>query len=105
MPLKSISVVPTRLGGNRKRPSPVIVEGLEESPAHPVVRTVPVIIHRYLVGERLRMNGSSYPAPRSASGCTVIARLPYEGSGALLYRVRSDSEPFERVVIEADLAQ
>ena len=42
---------------------------------------------------------------RTASGCKVVALLPYEGYGALLYRVRSESESFERIVAEADLAR
>ena len=35
---------------------------------------------------------------RTAAHCKVVALLPYEGHGALLYRVRSEAEAFERVV-------
>ena len=42
---------------------------------------------------------------RVAASCKVIALLPYEGHGALLYRIRSDAEAFERVVAEADLSR
>lgn len=49
------------------------------------------------------MNGGGQAVQRNAGGCTVVALLPYEGHGALLYRVRSDTESFERIVAEADL--
>ncbi len=59
--------------------------------------------HRYKVGERLHLGTGGYSMARAAAACKVIALLPYEGRGALLYRVRSDAESFERVVSEADL--
>jgi len=42
---------------------------------------------------------------RAGSFCKVTALLPYEGHGSLLYRVRSETEQFERVVAEADLSR
>jgi hypothetical protein len=62
-------------------------------------------IHRYHVGERLHVGNGGYSAARAAASCKVIALLPYEGRGMLLYRIRSDAEAFERVVAEADLSR
>ena len=111
-PLKSISVTPIKRGGGRKQPSPTIEEGFEDSfstqaagLARPPRRTAPTPTHRYRVGDKLRMNGGGHSVQRAASGCKVVSLLPYEGHGALLYRVRSDTESFERVVAEADLAR
>jgi len=61
--------------------------------------------HRYRVGDTLRMLPGGYSSARPAGGCRVVALLPYEGHGALLYRVRGDTEAFERVVPEADLSR
>jgi hypothetical protein len=111
-PLKSISVTPIKRGGGRKQPSPAIAEDFEDSFStqaagivRPPRRTAPAPTHRYHVGDQLRMNGGGYSVARSASGCKIVSLLPYEGHGALLYRVRSDTESFERVVAEADLAR
>ena len=62
-------------------------------------------LHRYRSGERLRMGNGGNIVSRAASYCTIVSLLPYEGRGALLYRVRSDAEAFERVVAEADLSR
>jgi len=105
-PLKSISVTPTRRGGWRKQPSPTQDEASAgATPARSARRAVAKVAHRYNVGERLHMNGGGQSVQRNASSCKVVALLPYEGYGALLYRVRSDNESFERVVAEADLAR
>jgi hypothetical protein len=61
--------------------------------------------HRYRVGERLKMTNGGYSVARAGSFCKVMSLLPYEGHGALLYRVRSETEQFERVVAEADLSR
>ena len=108
-PLKSIAVTPTRRGGWRKQPSPTVDHGLDDNPAlagpaRPR-RVAAQPIHRYRVGERLRVNGGGHSVARQAGGCKVVALLPYEGYGALLYRVRTDTESFERIVAESDLAR
>ena len=108
--LKSIAVIPTRRGGLRKEPSPTIGADVEERvaaqvAARPNRRGAAQPLHRYRVGDRLRMNGGGYSVQRSAGGCKVVALLPYEGYGALLYRVRSEAESFERIVAEADLTR
>ena len=61
--------------------------------------------HRYHAGERLRMAQGGYSVVRAGAFCKVTALLPYEGHGALLYRVRSETEQFERVVAEGDLSR
>ena len=61
--------------------------------------------HRYRIGERLRVGYGGYSVARAAAFCKVVALLPYEGHGSMLYRVRSDTEAFERVVAEADLSR
>jgi hypothetical protein len=110
-PFKSIAVAPPKRGGPRKQPLPMIVEQAQDSPALQVAlagsprRLAASPVHRYRVGDRLRMNGGGYSVQRAASGCKVVALLPYEGYGALLYRVRSEVESFERIVAEADLVR
>jgi len=109
-PFKSIAVTPIKRGGGRKQPSPTVDpdgagRGLAAPVARPRSRTAPAPTHRYRVGERLGMIGGGQSVQRAASHCKVIALLPYEGHGALLYRVRSDTESFERVVAEADLTR
>jgi hypothetical protein len=59
--------------------------------------------HRYHIGQRLRLMGGGSTWARSSGGCKVIALMPHEG-GAFYYRVRSETESFERIVAEADLA-
>ena len=61
--------------------------------------------HRFRVGERLLMANGGRTLSRVSSSCVVVARLPYEGRGSLLYRVRSETEQFERVVPEMDLSR
>jgi hypothetical protein len=58
--------------------------------------------HKYRIGQRLMVKDARLWA-RPQTACKVLALLPYEGSGALRYRVRSEVESFERVIDEADL--
>lgn len=109
-PLKPIAVTPIKRGGGRKQPSPTIDNDDGEISLGPVIARPPrriqaAPVHRYRVGDKLRMNGGGYSVARAAAGCKVVSLLPYEGHGALLYRVRSDTESFERVVAEADLTR
>ena len=113
MPPKSIAVPPNPSARRGKRlptsanleaggdDGGVVVETLRRPP-RPVQ---PQPAHRYRVGERLRLGHGGYTVARVAASCKVIALLPYEGHGALLYRIRSDAEAFERVVAEADLSR
>lgn len=109
-PLKSVAVAPTRRAGGRKQPSPTVASPEDDIAmplplARPARRVAAQPAHRYRVGERLHMIGGGYSTQRAAAGCKVVSLLPYEGHGALLYRVRSDAETFERIVAEADLTR
>ena len=109
-PLKSVVVAPIKRGGGRKQPSPTIASEEEDAPlvtalARPPRRVAAQPTHLFRVGERLRMMGGGHSVQRTSSVCKVVALLPYEGRGALLYRVRSDAETYERIVAEADLSR
>lgn len=117
MASRSISIPPNpsaRLGARRaamRRNEAEAEPGVEPQPVPPTAArqsaraVVSAPTHRYRVGERLRMGGGGYSISRAAASCKVLALLPYEGRGSLLYRVRSESEAFERVVAEADLSR
>ena len=111
-PSKSIAVPPNPRArpGRRIAPSEIGLDADETvlpTPAKPrPVRPLQAQpLHRFHIGERLRMSGGGYSVARAGSACKVISLLPYEGHGSLLYRVQSDSEAFERVVAEADLTR
>lgn len=75
------------------------------APARRAPRTAaPVPVrHRFHIGQRLKMLGAGRYWGRAGGFCSVIALLPAE-HGAPQYRVRSEAEAFERVVVEGDLA-
>jgi hypothetical protein len=114
---KSIAIPPnpsTRLGQRRaaaRLQQVVDAEAGDELPGsgstlkQPERRVRSGPVHRYVVGDRLRMGNGGYSSNRIASTCRITALLPYEGHGPLLYRVHSDAEAFERVVAEADLSR
>ncbi|RYE06799.1 MAG: hypothetical protein EOP22_20100 [Hyphomicrobiales bacterium] len=106
-PIKSVAVKPKRARAAAAAPAdePAFSLGPPPALARPARRTVPAPAHRYQIGEKLNMIGGGNATQRAASGCTIVARLPYEGRGALLYRVRSDRESFERIVPEVDLTR
>jgi len=60
--------------------------------------------HRYGVGQRLKMTGGGSLLERVGSMVTVLHQQPFEGS-ELRYRVRSDLENYERVVVESQLTE
>jgi hypothetical protein len=81
--------------------------GAQTAPALDTRPSMPVLphpAHRYGIGERLRLANGGRVLSRPQGYCTVVARMPYEGYGALQYRVRSEAEQFERIVPEADLS-
>ncbi len=71
----------------------------------PATPTLAQPTHRYEVGERLRMANGGRSFARAEAYCIVVSRLPFEGRGALLYRVQSETEQYERVVAEIDLSR
>ena len=111
-PLKSIAVPvkpPKASHGKRKKVAANTNE-LAFAPMSAELRrqAQPVVAsptHRYRVGERLQMTNGGRTFSRVAALCIVVARLPHEGRGHLLYRVRSDTEQYERVVAEMDLSR
>lgn len=109
-PFKSVAVTPINRGRSCKATPSTITPSsgselaIEAALARPRRPATASPVHRYSVGEELSMIGGGRGVKRAASGCKVIALLPYEGHGALLYRVRSDAEAYERIVAEGDLA-
>ena len=112
---KSIAVSVRRPDSKAHRPQPslVVVEsapqkgGKDVSPARllntqGLNRTLGAPMHRYAIGERVKMlNGGRHPG--SAAGtCTVVRHLPYERD-ELQYRVRAETETCERIVTESFL--
>ena len=109
MPPKSISVPlnpSARRGGRLLAASDLRAEhAAGGDDAAPVRQAAPRALHRYRAGERLLMGNGGNIVSRAAAHCKVVALLPYEGHGALLYRVHSEAEAFERVVAEGDLSR
>jgi len=107
---KDISIPPNRSARPRRPAAPKA--GVDPVPAAISVaarhapRTMQIPPHhRYRAGERLRMLNGGRTLARAAAFCKVVSLLPYEGHGPLLYRVRSETEAFERIVAEADLSR
>ena len=73
----------------------------ERLPVHP--RAVLSSAPRYGIGERVTLPGGGNRWARVQSECRVLAVLPHD-SGPFRYRVRSEAESYERVVVETDLA-
>jgi hypothetical protein len=104
---KSIAVPVKRAKAKRKAEGPALPVAVVEAPrvAPAVGRVVTPPVHRFGIGETLHMTNGGRTFSRAASRCVVVSRLPHEGHGHLLYRVRSESEHHERVVAEMDLAR
>ncbi len=79
--------------------APTINEFRRQQPLATTTRPM----HRYRVGQRLAMARGSRDIARAFAACLVTALVPHE-TGPLLYRVRSETESFERIVDEIDLA-
>ncbi len=65
-------------------------------------KVLPSPTHQYRAGERLSLT-AVFGDGRNAANCNIVSLIPFEGYGLLRYRVRSDSEEFERIVPEGDL--
>lgn len=57
---------------------------------------------RFQVGDRIGVVDGGRQWARKAGGCAVIAVLP-QRNGVFQYRIKSDREPYERIVDEFDL--
>jgi hypothetical protein len=98
--IKDVSVPPTRRGNKAARPLPAPRPELRAAPA-PAARPLgpgPV----YHVGQRLILLGGGNRWARTQSPCRVLAVLPHD-TGPFTYRVRSEAEAYERIVVETDL--
>lgn len=106
--LKDIDIKSTKRTGSR-RASPASADEARDAIApalRPTVRpTTAQPVHRFHVGEKLRLAGGGRAIARGEGSCKVVSLLPYEGRGILLYRVRSETESYERVVAEIDLSR
>jgi hypothetical protein len=59
--------------------------------------------HRYKVGQTLNFHPMRMGSPAAPRECKILRLLPVEG-GTIQYRIKCDSEPFERVAKESELA-
>jgi hypothetical protein len=75
---------------------PVAVSQLPANEANPK--------HQFRVGQRLKMTSGGSLLERVGSMVTVLHLQPYERN-ELRYRVRSDLENYERIVVESQLIQ
>jgi hypothetical protein len=62
-----------------------------------------IVNHRYAVGQMLELRSAPLRSNRQSGTCEVIACLPTD-AGPALYRVKSLSENYERVVEEIELS-
>lgn len=59
--------------------------------------------HHFGLGQRVRLLRGNSKLVRGPSSCTIERLLPVDGQQPV-YQVKSDAEPYSRVVVEADLA-
>lgn len=62
------------------------------------------IAHLYLVGQTVTLNRGAGFVSKAGDTFKVSAQLPPSGD-VLQYRIKSDEEPYERVVAESQLTQ
>jgi hypothetical protein len=60
--------------------------------------------HRYSAGQRVRLRSTNRGLPAGSGSFKVIAALPIERDGEVLYRIKSEAETFERVANETSLS-
>jgi len=60
-------------------------------------------VHRYALGNRVRVTGRFAPAAKTAGIYTIVRLLPDQGDGDRQYRIKSETETHERVVVESQL--
>ena len=58
--------------------------------------------HRFAVGRIVRISGGLSARNAAAGTYKVVAQLP-ERDGALQYRIKSEREPFQRIIKEDEL--
>jgi hypothetical protein len=85
--------------------SPAILEALvAERPLAlpPIQRSADAMIHRFQLGQTVRLNKSQRYSSIAGGSYEVKRQLPYE-DGDLHYRIRSALEQYDRVVKESEL--
>jgi len=69
------------------------------------LRPAPVMAaHKFAVGQIVELDRRSTPNSRQGGRYEVVRVLPGEQAGSWTYRVKSDSEPFERNAAEYEVA-
>ncbi len=61
-----------------------------------------IVDHRYAIGTRVRVTVRLTPAAKAVGIYTVVRHLPDQGDGRQ-YRIKSENEIQERVVVESQL--
>jgi hypothetical protein len=59
--------------------------------------------HKFAAGQRVRIRATRTAFPMANGSFKILATLPIERTGDLRYRIKSESEGFERVVDESTL--
>ena len=88
------------------KPSEQTVQGMIRTLSPPVqptsTITMPVMSHKYQVGEAVYFTSPSFGRAAASGSYTVVKQLPSE-SDDYQYRIKSDGEAFERVAKESQL--
>ena len=72
-------------------------------PVQPAVTSdLPIIAHKYQVGETVYYNSPTFGRTAASGNYTVVKLLPSEGDD-YQYRIKSSGEAFERVAKESQL--
>lgn len=61
-----------------------------------------MVKHQFKLGQLVDYNPGKGSVPASARGYKIVQLLPGEGNG-LQYRIKSETETFQRVAAERDL--
>jgi hypothetical protein len=105
-PIKSVSIPPTRRASKKARPmSAPVMRAESRFGAAASIRNLHIVRPSplYRVGQTLMLLGGGNRWARTQAPCRVLAVLPHD-SGPFSYRVRSEVENYERIVVETDLA-
>lgn len=59
-------------------------------------------VHRYKIGDRIVLKDGPARSLKSAGACKILAALP-ESQGSRQYRVRFETENYDRMISEDDI--
>ena len=85
----------------KEAPAPKIIRTYSP-PVQPMAPELPVVRHKYQVGETVYFTSPNFGRASASGTYTVIKLLPSE-SDDYQYRIKSSGEAFERVVKESQL--